>query len=84
MRIRDDDELDVILWDPKELDVAIIGIGRRCGFDDVTVYDREKLLQALMDVNGFDREGADEWLSFNIEGAYVGVKTPIIMEAIEQ
>lgn len=75
---------DMLIYDPPELDVAIIGIGRRCSCDDVLIYDREKLVQAFMDVNGWDHEGADEWVEFNVEGGWIGDTTPIIMERIEQ
>lgn len=74
---------DVIVYDPKELDAAIIGIGRRCGFEDAVAYDRDLLVKVFMDMNGWDREEAEEWISFNIEGGHLGDKTPIIVDRIE-
>lgn len=79
----DGDEYEMVVWEPREdLNCAIVGIGRRCGQDDVLVYDRRKLIQAFMD-QGMTSEEASEWISFNIEGAYVGETTPIIMEPID-
>lgn len=46
----------------------------------ISVYDRERIIKVLMDRDGMDREGAEEYVSFNIEGAYVGKLTPIILE----
>ena len=42
------------------------------------IYDGEKLIEVFMS-DGMTREEAIEWISFNIEGAYVGPATPIIM-----
>ena len=45
---------------------------------DTLIYDGEKLIDVFMS-DGMTREEAIEWISFNIEGAYVGPATPIIM-----
>ncbi len=42
------------------------------------IYSGEKVTQNLMAM-GMDREEAEEFLSFNISGAYAGPKTPIIV-----
>jgi hypothetical protein len=41
------------------------------------VYDGEKMVQHFMD-DGMTDEEAREWISFNVEGAYVGEATPIV------
>jgi hypothetical protein len=54
-------------------DVAIIGI------DTVTyrvVYNKEIMIEVLI-AEGLSYEDALEHFSYNIEGAYVGEKTPI-------
>ena len=54
-------------------DVAIIGI------DTVTyrvVYNKEIMIEVLI-AEGMSYEDALEHFSYNIEGAYVGEKTPI-------
>jgi len=43
------------------------------------VYSGEKIIQQLMDTDGMDHEEALEYCSYNIEGAYVGPHTPVIV-----
>ena len=44
----------------------------------VLVYDAEKIREILMR-DGMDAEEAREFIEFNIEGAYVGEDTPILV-----
>jgi hypothetical protein len=44
----------------------------------VTVYDRDQLILAFME-DGMTEDEASEYISFNIEGAYVGEATPLVM-----
>jgi hypothetical protein len=44
----------------------------------VAVYDAEGIAEALM-ADGMTEEEAREYISFNIEGAYVGPTTPILV-----
>lgn len=58
-------------------DEAFLGVGRVFGGRNVAIYDRTacvKILQQQMTV-----EEAEEYFSFNTEGAYVGEYTPIYM-----
>jgi hypothetical protein len=71
-----DDEL--LFLDPPSLDTAIVGVAERIGMTPVVVYDRAKLVQAF-EAMGMNEEEADEWVSFNVEGAYVGERTPLIL-----
>jgi hypothetical protein len=61
-------------------DEAIVGVGCRCGQPLVVVYDRDKLIQHFHK-EGMTLEEAEEWVSYNIEGAWLGEGTPVIMEA---
>jgi hypothetical protein len=45
---------------------------------ETLIYSGQKLMKIFMD-EGMTDEEAIEWISFNIEGAYVGLATPIIM-----
>lgn len=45
---------------------------------DVAVYDGDILVKTLM-ADGMSDEQALEYIEFNIEGAYMGIKTPVIM-----
>lgn len=44
---------------------------------DRAVYDADAMIQTLMVRDGMDREEAEEYFWFNIEGAYVGDETPV-------
>ena len=57
---------------------ALIGIGYQFT-NAVAVYDRNKVLEILM-ADGLDYTDALEWFEFNIQGAYVGEKTPVFIE----
>lgn len=41
------------------------------------VYDGNKMIDALVG-QGMSEEEAIEWISFNVEGAYLGEQTPIV------
>ena len=60
-------------------DDAFIGIAERFGQPPVVAYDREKCIQILMERDGMDYEGAEEFFSFNVIGAWVGDSTPIFV-----
>jgi len=66
---------DAIIYEPKELDQAILGIS----YGSSLVYSYTKLVKAFMDLNKWDEETAAEWVQFNITGAYLGKYTPIIV-----
>lgn len=57
---------------------ALIGIGIQ--FDKrFAVYDYEKCVEILIDKEKMNREEAEEWMEFNVVGAYVGEHTPIFL-----
>jgi hypothetical protein len=58
------------------LDEAIIGV--TAGGDAVLVYDYDKLVDVFC-AQGMDTDEAQEWVHFNIIGAYMGEGTPIIV-----
>jgi len=72
---------EAILWDGFE--DAVVGIGSRCGMQPVAIYDRGKCIQVLMDQD-LSWEDAEEYFSYNVEGAYVGECTPIIAVLTEE
>ncbi len=59
-------------------DDALIGIGGAFN-QRAAVYDRQKILDQLV-TEGLTVEEVDEYISYNIEGAFVGERTPIIVE----
>lgn len=56
---------------------ALIGYGWRLN-TVIAVYDRQKIMDMLIG-QGLDDSDADEYISFNIEGAYVGEGTPLLV-----
>lgn len=61
-------------------DEAFLGIGCSCGGKNVAVYDRAKCIKILE--RDMSYEEAEEYFSFNTEGAYVGEYTPIFMHRV--
>lgn len=65
-------------------DDAIIGICPDCWDSSGMrppriIYSGEKLMEILVSRDGMDHDEAAEWISFNMEGAYVGPSTPIVV-----
>jgi hypothetical protein len=60
-------------------DEAVLGIGRRCGQEDILVYDFEKCVDVLVKRKGMTDEEAIEFLEFNTVGAWVGEQTPLFL-----
>tara|TARA_R100000808_G_C2111763_1_gene125627 strand:+ start:143 stop:406 length:264 start_codon:yes stop_codon:yes gene_type:complete len=61
---------------------AMVAIGTRCGEPTLAVYDRDKLIESFMSKEKWDFEDAQEWVEFNIEGAWMGKETPMILNMI--
>jgi hypothetical protein len=56
--------------------LARVADGRQ---EQVLVYDAEKIRAILMARDGMDSDGAREFIEFNIEGAYMGMGTPLLV-----
>jgi len=63
---------------------AILGIGVRCGQDDILVYDVDKCIEILMQKDNMTFEEASEYLEFNVVGAWLGKGTPIWLYKTEE
>ena len=50
----------------------------------IALYDREKCIKILMDRDGMDREGAEEFFEFNVTGAWMGEKTPAFATILDR
>jgi hypothetical protein len=46
---------------------------------EVLVYDADKMIKVFMDRDGMSEEEANEYIVFNIEGAYIGEDTPVLV-----
>ena len=63
-------------------DDAVIGPAMIWGNGErisVLVYDAEAIRTTLMERDGMSAEEAREYIEFNIEGAYMGPDTPILV-----
>ena len=67
----------MLKWDG--FDSAIIGVGERNNTDSMIVYDYDKMINVLVTRDSMTHEEAEEYLDFNIVGAWIGDTTPIIV-----
>ena len=74
------DHVDEILL-ADGFDEAFMGAVNHVG-NPIAVYGRTKCIMQLMRQNKWTSEEAEEYFSFNVEGAYVGPFTPIFMEEL--
>jgi hypothetical protein len=65
------------------MDVAIVGLVSDAGRQQVVCYDRDKVIEVLMERDGMERDEAGEFFDFNIEGAYVGPETPMFISSTQ-
>lgn len=64
---------------PEQFDEAILGIGSRCGFEDVFVYDAQNVVQIFMKFEGMSEEEAWDHFYYNVQGSYIGETTPVFV-----
>ena len=67
----------MLKWDG--FDEAIIGVGERCSTDSMIIYAHSKMVEILIVRDEMTFEEAEEYIDFNIIGAWIGDTTPIIM-----
>ena len=60
-------------------DEALIGFSQRINEPLLAVYSWEKMMDVCMSRDGMTDEEADEYISFNCIGAWIGEQTPIIV-----
>lgn len=64
------------------LEPALVGYTVNHHHPHVAVYDIEKCVEVLVSRDGMTHEGAEEFLSFNTLGAYVGENGPLFVRLI--
>lgn len=52
-------------------------------FVEKLIYDGEVIIDILMKRDGMSFDEAEEFVSFNVEGSYMGPQTPIIYWSVE-
>jgi len=58
---------------------SVVGYAAQYTKLPVVVYDHEKMLETLMVRDGMTYQEAEEFISFNTAGAWLGEHTPMIM-----
>jgi len=62
---------------------AFIGIGQQFTHN-FAVYDHGRCVRILVERDGMTEEEAEDWVGYNIEGAYVGELTPLIVQEVPE
>jgi len=75
------EEIDDFLF-ADGLDDALMGFVSIAG-KDVALYDREKAIQIILQ-GDMDYEEAEEFFDYNVQGAYVGEKTPAFATLLKE
>lgn len=70
---------DLLCLEPTYFNEAIVGLARRCGLEAMC-YDKNKVIELLIEHEGMEYEEALERFEYNIAGAYVGDHTPVFLE----
>lgn len=60
-------------------DEAFIGFSRRLTEPLLAVYSWEKMVDLLIERDGMEYEDAVEYIDYNVLGAWVGERTPIVV-----
>jgi hypothetical protein len=58
---------------------AFIGFSRRCGQPTLATYSFDKMIQVLVERDDMDVIEAEEYISYNCAGAWMGELTPVIL-----
>jgi hypothetical protein len=58
---------------------ALLGVATRCGQPTIAIYDRRRCIEILV-AQGLAEDEAEEFFSFNTEGAWVGPETPAFLD----
>tara|TARA_R110001592_G_scaffold82565_2_gene244456 strand:+ start:111 stop:368 length:258 start_codon:yes stop_codon:yes gene_type:complete len=72
-------DMEILLADG--FDDAFIGIGQQFS-KFMAVYDKLKCIEILSD-QGMSEEEAEEYMDYNVTGAYMGENTPVFIERME-
>jgi len=73
---RGEPELDILLLDG--FDGAFLGVVEQFNSKPVACYDRAKCIE-ILERQGMTNEQAEEYFTFNVEGAWVGEQTPYLL-----
>jgi len=71
---------DILLFDG--FDSAIIGTIHRCGQPVLAAYDYDRCIAELVTRDGMTAEEAEEHMTYNVEGGWVGDRTPCVVHRL--
>ena len=60
-------------------ETAFVAVGFRYNGNDIAVYDYDLCIDVLIDRDTMSVEEANEFMSYNVIGAYVGEQTPLFI-----
>jgi len=58
---------------------AILGMCLQFGQEPVVAYDYEKCLEILEERDGMSRSEGEEYMEYNVIGAYMGIYSPVFI-----
>ena len=61
-----------------DLEDALLGMGERNSMEPTAIYSVTKIIKALVG-QGMEDQEAWDYFGFNIEGMFVGERTPILL-----
>ena len=64
-------------------DEHILGTAFSPGRKQLVVYDGDGIINTLITRDGLSFEEAQEYFAFNIEGAWVGQRTPVFVRGLD-
>ena len=73
---------DLLFLEEDEYDEAILGVVEQCGGFCAVCYDRTKLVEILC--RTMDYEDAVSHMDYNVTGSYVGPRTPVFLDPLDQ
>jgi hypothetical protein len=76
-----DDAEDITIF-TEDLDEAFIGIGYVFNGVPRACYDKNRIIEILINRDSMTPEVAEEYFEFNIASLYAGKRTPMIIEVI--
>lgn len=60
-------------------DDCIMGVALQFGKPTCIAYDKDKVIQRLIQKEGMSHEDAYDWFEYNMLGSYVGEGTPVFI-----
>ena len=61
---------------------AYMGLATQFTKNPLALYDRNKCIDILVNRDGMSEEEAEEYLQYNVEGAWVGDNTPMFLQPL--